>query len=321
MALVSILIPCYNAAPYLADTIESVQSQTFQDWELLIIDDCSTDNSYDIAQFYSQSNSKIRLIRNEENLGMIGNWNKGISLCSSPLFVKLDADDLWDSTMLSKSINILEKNRHIGLVFTRFTTIDASGKTVEGMDIPLPAFARNKAFSCIDLVKQGPEKMLSYPILRQGLSVMRREVFDKIGGYRYLLSKETQASSDVEFYFRVGASYQIHCIDEALYYYRVHEESISAVDSRNFLTDKKLFEIKYSIIKYYIEQQILTQAEGKKFQAAIVRTYNFSRIANYRKAGDIKNASKVFFSQLFQSPVATFFFYLKRMKEKLHYHG
>ncbi len=283
MPNVSILIPAFNASNYIAAAIDSVLFQTYTDWELIVLDDCSSDETFTIAEAYAQRDKRIQVLRNDENLGMLGNWNKGITLCSGPIFIKLDADDKWDSQMLSKSVEVLEKYPEVGLVFSRYCNIDTSDSVIPGSDIQLPDFARNKPFSCVPLVKKGPDEMLSYSILRQGLSVMRRSVFEKVGNYRYLLTKKTQAATDTEFYFRVGAHYSIYCIDEVLYFYRVHATSISATDRESLLTDQKIYEIKYSIIKYYKDQYLITNIARSVGQTSLASKFrkcsrSFSRM-------------------------------------------
>lgn len=312
MPNVSIFIPAFNVESYIGAAINSVLSQTYTDWELIVLDDCSTDDTCTIAKAYANKDKRIQVFRNNENLGMLGNWNKGITLCTAPIFVKLDADDKWDSQMLSKSVEILEKFPGVGLVFSRYCNIDTHDKVIPGSDIELPDFARNKSFSCVPLVKKGPDEMLSYSILRQGLSVMRRNVFDKVGKYRYLLTKQTQAATDTEFYFRVGAHYSIYCIDDVLYFYRVHSSSISATDSQRLLTDQKIYEIKYSIIKYYKDQHLITNKEATTFIKAIQQTFNYACLSVFTKNRDWQQYRKLMMKHLLSYPLSTFRFYFNR---------
>jgi glycosyltransferase involved in cell wall biosynthesis len=259
MPKISILIPVYNAELYLNDTIESVFKQTYTDWHLVILEDNSTDNSYQEAKKWADRYpEKVSLFRNETNLGMLGNWNKGIGLCKSPFFVKLDADDLWENTFLEECMAVLEKEPSVGLTFSKYVNINEKNEIIANSEIALPDFAKDKAFSCKDLVLQGQNKMLAYPILRQGLGIMRREVFEVVGLYRHLLTPETQASTDTEFYFRLGAHYNIYCIDKTLYRYRIHQNSISKLDALNNLAQKKLYEIKIVIFNFYKEIKVIS---------------------------------------------------------------
>lgn len=321
MPQVSILIPAYNVGPYLAETLDSVMGQTWTDWEAIVVDDCSTDNTWAVAQDYAARDARIQAVRNRQNLGMLGNWNHGISLCNAPYFVKLDADDIWHPQMLEKAVAILETHPGVGLVFSRYINIDERGHELAGTDVPLPDFAAGKAFSCVPLVRQGPGRMLSYAILKQGLSVMRRDIFDRIGMYRYLLTKDTQASTDTEFYFRLGAHYDIYCIDEVLYRYRIHAASISATDTASQLSDQKIYEIKHSIISYYTEQGLLPAGTGKKYLEEVQTTYDLLRTAFHRNNGDHRRALGIISRRFLISPISVFSFYLNRITQKLSGRG
>jgi glycosyltransferase involved in cell wall biosynthesis len=266
-AQVFVLMPTFNVEPFIGIAIESVLNQTFQDWELLVLDDCSTDNTLTIAQSYRDHDSRIRVLQNSSNLGMLGNWNKGVTFCKSPFFIKLDGDDVWHPEMIQSSLNIIEKDETVGMVFAKYININSENEIIPHSEIMLPDFASDKSFSCIPLVMQGVSRMLSYSILRQGLSLMRSKIFAEIGGYRFLLSKKTQASTDTEFYFRVGCHYKIHCINTVLYYYRVHKQSISALDEAAGLLELKMYEVKLVINDYYYEQGKISKDQWKKNRA------------------------------------------------------
>lgn len=321
MQTVSIFIPVYNAEAFLEDTIKSVLAQTFQNWELLIIDDCSTDKSFDIAERYAANYSGIQVIKNDHNLGMMANWNKGIELCHQPYFVKLDADDLWEVDFLEKSLVVLENYPNVGLVFTKYVKIDENGIAINESDIPLPLFAKNKSFSCVPLVTLGPGKMLSYPILQQGLSVIRKDVFTKVGKYRYLITKDTQAATDTEFYFRVGAHFDIYCINETLYKYRVHDKSISATDKNKMIGDQKVYETQRCIIEYYTVNGLLDESLARHFLKDLELRFSFSKIAYFKNT----HQRMAFFKSLtiiaLSNPLKTMKFYINRLLQKIPNNG
>lgn len=110
--MVSIITPCYNGAKYISETIESVISQTYTDWEMIIVDDGSKDNSVEIIKTYSEKDNRIQLVQ-QPNGGSSVARNKGISLCTGQYIALLDADDLWDSTFLEKQINYLKRKNAI----------------------------------------------------------------------------------------------------------------------------------------------------------------------------------------------------------------
>ncbi|RYY21783.1 MAG: glycosyltransferase family 2 protein [Chitinophagaceae bacterium] len=318
MPRVNIFIPCYNAECYLQTAVESVLQQTYEDWSILIIDDCSNDRTAVVARNLASKDNRIRLIENEVNLGMLGNWNKGVSLCTSELFVKLDADDYWHPQFLERSVAALDSDPEVGLIFTRYINIDENGNLLPGTDPELPAFANDRAFSCLPLVSAGPDTMLSYPVMRQGLSVMRSVIFQKIGAYRYLETEKTQAATDTEFYFRVGGHYKIHCINQVLYYYRVHAQSISATDKQSKLQDEKIYETKKSIVTYYKDAGLIEKHKARNFLDRIETQYNFRKVAQLKQEGRVGASVTLMAKSLSKNPGLFLSFYLRRLSEKLH---
>jgi glycosyltransferase involved in cell wall biosynthesis len=314
-AKIFILIPAYNLGLYIDDAIKSIQAQTYSDWELLVLDDCSTDSTIEVVKKYVSTDSRIRYIRNEQNLGMLKNWNKGISYCRSKYFLKLDGDDIVHQDMLQSSLNILEidANDSIGIVFTRYSNIDQDGNIIKDSEIVLPEFARDKTFSCTSLVSEGASKMLSYEVLRQGLALIRTKVFAELGAYRVLLSERTQAATDTEFYFRVGCHYKIYCINKVLYYYRVHPRSISSADHAKGLSPLKLFEVKTAINDYYYKQNKITKSFWRKNAMDIKFTYFVFLNYQSRLNRNVGNAILYSFKLLLLNPITTLKFYWSRI--------
>ncbi len=107
--LVSIITPLYNKEKFVEATILSVLSQTYTEWEMIIIDDCSTDKSADIVNKYCQMDSRIRYYKNNKNSGVAKSRNRAISLAKGRYIAFLDADDLWKVDKLEKQISFMEK--------------------------------------------------------------------------------------------------------------------------------------------------------------------------------------------------------------------
>lgn len=120
--LVSIIVPVYNAENFLEDTINSVLNQTYSNWELILVNDASKDNSKKIIEKYL--NDKIKLIDMKQNGGVSKARNKGVDSAKGDYIAFLDADDLWEKEKLEKQIEIIEKDSNIGLIFTGTRYID-----------------------------------------------------------------------------------------------------------------------------------------------------------------------------------------------------
>lgn len=127
MPQVSVIMPCHNGEKYVADAIRSVQSQTFADWELLVIDDASSDNSASVIEGFCEDDSRIRLLRNERPTGMPASpRNVGISAARGRYIAFLDCDDLWLPTKLERQLPLFEM-RNVAAVFSYYAKMDGSG--------------------------------------------------------------------------------------------------------------------------------------------------------------------------------------------------
>lgn len=128
MHKISILMPVYNGEAYLAAAVKSVLRQTFSDWELLIIDDGSTDKSQLIANNLAEGDSRIKTIFQKENKGLIYTLNHGLSAATGDFIARLDCDDEWsNSEKLSRQMNVLLEHPEVGLVGTWALMVDENG--------------------------------------------------------------------------------------------------------------------------------------------------------------------------------------------------
>lgn len=107
--LVSIIIPVYNASRFLEETINSIQEQTYSNWEAIFIDDCSSDNSYNLIKKYQKEDKRIKLIKNKTNSGAAVSRNNGIDHAEGDYLCFLDADDKWHPKKLEKQINFMQE--------------------------------------------------------------------------------------------------------------------------------------------------------------------------------------------------------------------
>lgn len=127
--LVSIITPVYNAEEYLEETILSVINQTYKNWELLLIDDCSTDGSYKIIEKYLVD-ERIKYFKNEKNSGPAITRNIGLNEAEGEYIAFLDSDDIWNHNKLELQINYMEKVR-IGICHGDYIFIDKNGKKIK----------------------------------------------------------------------------------------------------------------------------------------------------------------------------------------------
>ncbi len=134
--LITIITPCYNAQQFLKETAESVFTQTYSNFEWIIIDDCSTDNTWDLLTELSNLDPRIKLFKNEKNSGVAFSRNRGIENSSGAYIAFLDADDIWFSTKLEQQMDMLLKSDS-SFCFTAYKIINENGSYKKTYHIPL----------------------------------------------------------------------------------------------------------------------------------------------------------------------------------------
>lgn len=127
--LVSVIMPAYNAARFLEEAVRSVQNQTVADWELLLLEDCSTDETRLLAARLAAEDPRIWLLPNEKNLGVAHTRNRGLALCRGRYVAFLDSDDVWHPEKLEKQLALMEETG-ADLVYTAYALIGETGEKV-----------------------------------------------------------------------------------------------------------------------------------------------------------------------------------------------
>lgn len=127
--LVSVIMPAYNAEPFIEEAIASVIAQTVADWELIVIDDCSTDDTVQIVSAFVRQDPRIQLLTNASNMGVAKTRNRGLELCRGQYVALLDSDDYWKPRFLEK---MLERAEQTGadIIYCSYELVDEQGKKV-----------------------------------------------------------------------------------------------------------------------------------------------------------------------------------------------
>ena len=185
MPKVSVIIPMYNCEATLAETVESIINQTYTDWEIVMCDDCSTDNTYNIAASYAERYDNIVLIKNETNMRAGHTRNKCAEIAKGEYLALVDADDISLPQRFEKQVAYLDAHPEMSLVASALIVFDENGdKLVRGLgeEYPLKRLVRR-----------------SVPFA-QPTVMIRKSAFDKLGGY--VVSKETMRAEDADLWFR-----------------------------------------------------------------------------------------------------------------------
>jgi glycosyltransferase involved in cell wall biosynthesis len=208
---ITIIIPTYNRADFLGQAVDSVLAQTYKNWELLIIDDASTDSTGSIVAAYAQKDSRIRSIKNETNLGISKTRNRGLHEARGTYIAMLDSDDIWlDPEKLAKQIAAFEKNPKLAIVGTWITQIDETGKTLRNIEFALSDADIRRTFVYYNSIVQSSVLFLKQAAL-------------DAGGY-----DETLATmEDTDLWLNIGTKYEIETLPICATGYRVHKNSIT----------------------------------------------------------------------------------------------
>ena len=119
MNKVSVITPAYNAAQYLEETVKSVQAQTFTNWEMIIVDDCSTDDTYELAKSLAYEDERIKVLQNEYNSGVAATRNRALDIATGEYLAFIDSDDLWLPEKLKKQIDFMIRGNYV-LTYTNY---------------------------------------------------------------------------------------------------------------------------------------------------------------------------------------------------------
>ena len=133
--LVSVIMPAYNAEEYISEAVQSVMAQTYTNWELLILDDCSTDGTADKARCFSDLDSRITLYSNPKNMGVALTRNKGMALAKGSWVALLDSDDIWHKDKLEKQL-VAAENTGADIIYCSYSLMDKNGEHLSDFIVP-----------------------------------------------------------------------------------------------------------------------------------------------------------------------------------------
>ena len=221
--LVSVIMPVFNGEKYLAEAIESILTQTYTQFELLIVDDASEDGSAEIIRSYEKRDDRIRYIRHERNLGHSSARNTGIAASRGKCIAAIDCDDICLPRRLQKQVDFLQLHPEIGVVGTCMTSVGDDLHAIKHNDVPQP-----HAFIVFDL--------LVGHLGLAGASIMaRREVLNAVDGYE----PSRRALDDTDLFVRLAENVRFANLPERLYLYRRHEKQSSTINRQRNLEERR----------------------------------------------------------------------------------
>jgi glycosyltransferase involved in cell wall biosynthesis len=208
-------MPVHNALPYLDAAVESVVTQSFADFELVILDDCSTDGSSEVLERWASRDPRIRLVKAERRLGPAGSSNRVVAESRGTLVARMDADDISWPERLARQVAVLDANPEAVLVAALHDTIDGTGCRVRNPDLSR-------------LVRRSP-----FAPFVHGSIMFRRNAFEEISGYR----SACDYWEDIDLFVRIARAGKIAVIPEPLYSHRIAATSTRLTSRRDTVSE------------------------------------------------------------------------------------
>ena len=233
--MVSIVLPTYNREKYIRYSIDSIINQSFKQWELIVVDDCSTDSTPDILREYEKSDSRIKIIRNEENKRLPVSLNIGFSYATGDYLTWTSDDNMYKPNALQMMHNYLENSNEI-MVCAKMIVIDDSGNRIS------PHYLENIKYD---------DDRIYFDNLVGACFLYRREVLETIGEY----NAKMFCMEDYEYWLRIQKRYKtIGYIEEQLYYYRLHDTSLT--ETKETRIANLVYQLRIDTLEYLIDNNL-----------------------------------------------------------------
>lgn len=269
--LVSIILNCYNSAKFLKKSIKSVIFQSYKNWELIIFDNCSSDNTKsEILKF--KKNKKIKYFRSKKFYSLYNARNLAIKKTKGSLISFLDADDWWSKNKLKKQVKFLELNKEYNIVYSNLYLFNEKKSKIS-------LFSKKKLYN--GKITQLLLDDFKMPILT---TMLRKKIF-----YKYSFDKTYNIIGDFDLFVRLSLKEKIFSIQEPLAFYRIHYSN---------MTTKKI-----DLHISELEKWFLKNNNKQKF-----KNYDFSNIQKIIKTLKVKKICKSgnilkFFLEVFKRPI------------------
>jgi glycosyltransferase involved in cell wall biosynthesis len=249
---VSICVAAFNAERFLGRALDSLLRQTFRDFEVVVVDDGSSDRTAEIASEYAEIDERVRVLRNEANRGLVFTRNRCLSEARSAFLAIADADDISEANRLAAQLSFLEDHPDVGAVGADVILIDEHDRET-GL---LP-----QQFYGADDVRFF---LLFGPCLHNPTTIYRRDVLEQVGGYS---DGFDGGAEDYDLWTRLSAFTKLENLKEPLVRYRRHATSVTADRTR---VDENIFAISARAIGNYASIQV-TPNEGRIFHQWLIK--------------------------------------------------
>jgi len=277
--LLSIVMPVYNGEPYLLDAVHSLLHQTFTDFELLIVDDASTDKGFELLEVISDP--RIRILRNAQNSGIVYSRNRGMSVAKGNYIAPFDSDDIAHPRKFEKQIRFLEANPDFGLVGAWAKHIDASGKLLK---------TKWKLDSKPENI---PAIMLFRAYFIQSAVVLRRAAIPSHG-----YTEGFEIGEDYKLYVEIARNHKTWNLPEYLIHYRIHQKSVTQSKSELYeACERELYKFIFQPLRIEIDETWFTCLQQIKSNKPIKSFRDLQKIGRFLNHIIHQNDTQRIFSQ------------------------
>ena len=279
MPKVSVIIPVYNAEKFISETIESVIAQTYQDWEIIAVDDGSTDKTLEILKEHEKKLSKKLRVITQKNSGVSIARNTGVAAANGEYIAFLDHDDLWMPRKLEKQVKLLDSNRTLGLVYSDSYQIDGAGNLKKDTFFHSTKPFRGNVFNELFYIN-------FIPCLT---AVVRKEVLDKVGPF----NPKYNIAEEYDLFLKIAERWPVDFIEQPLAKYRFHAGSFSKNIDISVYEDFQIIEY-WLKKKPHLKKELKYKIKLKKARSYMSLIWYYLRKHEFRKAiGEIKNFVKL----------------------------
>ncbi len=251
MPKISVVLPVYNGEKYLEQSIKSIIEQDFEDWELIIVNDASTDGTKDIISKYISLDSRIKSINNNKNAGISNSLNKGFSVASGDFFTWTSDDNRYLKSALSVLAKELELNENVDFVYSNSYVINENGDRTGELNLKNDFFYNDCFGACF---------------------MYRREKAEQIDGY----NPNWSLIQDYEYWFRLKQICNVKFIETYLYEYRRHSENLTSTQCVKMR--RQLDELRFERLDY-----ILDNISAQYYEALFIDLY----LINKKRQGEL----------------------------------
>ncbi len=288
---VTVFIPCYNAERFISETIDSILGQTYQDFEILIIDDGSTDSSRDILECYAKKDNRIRIMYNKVNRGVAYTRNRGIKEARGKYLATMDSDDMATPIRLEKEVQYLDKHKSIGAISGCLYMIDEKGRKLSKQ--------KKVAYNANEVKAH----MFFTNVIVNSASMYRLDIVRK---YNIKYKNDYHGVEDYMFWCMLLTYTNIVVMDEYFVYYRIVQSGLTCTNRREcnserircndevhkYMLTSNNIHVNKRLLNYCLSQYSVSAFQGGLVDTVIMVIYFIQILTQARLM------KKIYFSEL-----------------------